>query len=82
VDKINLLSKLVNPENFDNSVKNRFLEVACTICTIKLRDIKARKPVSDRQAAVKEKSSVNSLKHINSLENKIFTEISHTPLNS
>jgi hypothetical protein len=28
VDKINLLSKPVNPENFGNSVKNRFLEVA------------------------------------------------------
>jgi hypothetical protein len=28
VDRMNLLSKLVNPENFDNSAKNRFLEVA------------------------------------------------------
>jgi hypothetical protein len=28
VDKINLLSKFVYPENFDNPVKNRFLEVA------------------------------------------------------
>jgi hypothetical protein len=28
VDKINLLSKFVYPENFGNSVKNRFLEVA------------------------------------------------------
>jgi hypothetical protein len=28
VDKISLLSKLVNPEKFDNSAKNRFLEVA------------------------------------------------------
>jgi hypothetical protein len=34
VDKINLLSKLVNPENFDNSVKNRFLEVAQITLTI------------------------------------------------
>jgi hypothetical protein len=31
VDKINLLSKFVYSENFDNSVKNRFFEVAYSI---------------------------------------------------